>query len=124
MAITLNPGRQEVIAAKVDIDYTDVADGAAYPAVQLPAGAIVVGGFFVTTSAFDATTTLTLSVGSDTLLSAAPVDATGVDSITVTGTKYTVQDTVDFDLSGAVTQGAGTLVIEYIVDGRAAFSEG
>lgn len=44
MPIKKLSGRQEVIAATADFKFSDVVSGAYAPAVELPGGAIVVGG--------------------------------------------------------------------------------
>lgn len=135
MSVTLNPGRQEVIAAKIAVGYADIdSDTAgAEPVIQVPAGAIVVGGYVNVTEAFDSTTSDALDVGDgddDDRYSATPIDlqSTGVTALDVTGYKYTTQDTIDVEwtagATGTATAGAFEIVVQYIVDGRAAFSQG
>lgn len=135
MAITKNEGRQEVIAAKVTLTYdtlsSDVAVGEAI--MQLPAGAIVVGGFVNVTTAFDSTTSDVLDIGDsvdDDEYTATPVNlqALGVTALTITGYKYTAQTDLLAEWTagstGTATAGSADVVVQYIVDGRAAFSEG
>ena len=47
MTITKKSDRQEVIAATADFTFSDVTSGAYAAAVDVPAGAIVVGGHLV-----------------------------------------------------------------------------
>ena len=126
MAITKNSGRQEVIAARVDIDYTDIATAGEYEAMNLPEGAIIVSGYF-----YDDTTGLTdvaISVedgdGTELIADMAGTFANGRVDITPTGAKITVPGFVKLDTTGTVTAGTAYLYIEYVVAGRAAFSEG
>lgn len=130
MAITKKSGRQEVIAARVTGTFgtgADVSATGTYPAIDVPEGAVVVGGHFVVSDA--TTATVDVHVQSEALaVYAADIDgaATGLTALTPTGYKYTAADTIDLMIDTAAAEAAGTweLVVEYIVDGRAAFSEG
>lgn len=131
MAITKKAGRQEIIAAKVDFTFgtgADVAVQGTYPAIDVPAGAIVVGGYLNITDATTATVDVNVGDGGSTTRYASAVDgaATGRTALTLTGYKYTTPDTIDVVITVADPAAAGTaeLVVEYIVDGRAAFSQG
>jgi len=74
--------------------------------------------------------TIAVKIGSETYKTAADVTTTGTFALTPTGTKLSAADTVDFLHDVADTSittasaGAGYLIVNYIVDGRAAFSEG
>jgi hypothetical protein len=126
MAVDLEAGRQELIAARVTVTYDDFDDAgnSAENAIALPYNAIVIGGHVTIKSAFDAT--ITLDVGdeaSDTAYaSGVAADATGLTSLTPDGTIYTSPDHITVNVSGAVTQGEAEIVVTYIVKGRAAFS--
>lgn len=131
MAITLNSGRQEVIGARVVVSLgtgNDVSAIGTYPAVQVPAGAVVVGGYVNVTDATDATVDLNLGDGGSATRYASAVDgaATGLTALTVTGYKYPVADTIDLGIAtlGASAAGEVEIYVEYVVDGRAAFSQG
>lgn len=131
MAITKKSGRQEVIAAKVTGTFgtgNDIAVQGTYGAVDVPEGAIVVGGYFYISDATTATVDVHVGDGGATNRYADNVDgaATGVTALTITGYKYTAADTIDLlvDTADPAADGAWELVVEYIVDGRAAFSEG
>ncbi len=132
MTITKDSGRQEVVCADVGFSFDEFgASGVAEAALDLPQNAVVVGGFLVIDTAFDSLTSDTLTVGdgdSDDLY-VAGIDGTAaaLSAIVPTGKKYTVPDTIDIKWTGvgtAPTQGAGRLIVEYIVDARAMFSQG
>lgn len=137
MPIKKLSGRQEVIAATADFTYADVTDNTYMPAVDVPAGAIVVGGHLAITTLFNSATTDQFSIGdkvgsaaaSNTTYAALSADVTAVGAIPIvpTGKKYTVDSTVGVVWDGtgtAPTAGVGRLTVLYIVDGRAAFSQG
>lgn len=131
MAITKNSGRQEVISARVTGTFgtgADIGVQGTYGAIDVPAGAIVVGGYFYISDATTATVDVHVGDGGVTNRYADNVDgaATGITALTITGYKYTVADTIDLlvDTADPAADGAWELVVNYIVDGRAAFSQG
>ncbi len=137
MTITKKSGRQEVIAATADFTFSDVTSGAYAAAVDVPAGAIVVGGHLAITTIFNSATDDKFSIGDKVGAAAAAnttyaaqsayITAPGAVAIVPTGKKYTAAATVGvvWTGTGAVpTAGAGRLTVLYIVDGRAAFSQG
>lgn len=130
MAITKKSGRQEVIAAKVDVTLgtgNDVAATGTYGAVDVPEGAIVVGGFIYISDATTASVDFHVGDGIDDNRYADNVDgaATGLTALTLTGYKYTAADTIDIMVDTATPAAAGalTLVVLYIVEDRVAFSQ-
>ena len=137
MPITKKSGRQEVIAATADFTYADLVSGAYAAAVDLPGGAIVVGGHLAITTIFNSGTDDKFSIGdkvgaasaANTTYAALSADITvaGAVPIVATGKKYTESSTVGvvWTATGtAATAGVGRLTVLYIVDGRAAFSQG
>lgn len=135
MAITKSPGRQEIVAARKVVAYSDPADdtGASEALIEVPAGAIVIGGYVYVSTAFDSTTSDALDIGDGDDVdryTATPIDlqSTGVTALDVTGYKYTAQDNIDIQWTagstGTATAGQFEVVVEYIVEGRAAFSQG
>lgn len=137
MPITKKSGRQEVIAATADFTFADVVSGVYAPAVDLPGGAIVVGGHLAITTVFNSATDDKFSIGDQVGSAAATantyaaqsadVTAPGAVAIVPTGKKYAEPSTVGVVWTGtgaAPSAGAGRLVVLYIVDGRAAFSHG
>lgn len=137
MPIKKLSGRQEVIAATADFTYADVTSGAYAAAVDLPGGAIVVGGHLAITTIFNSATTDQFSIGDKVGANAAAaatyaaqsadITAPGAVPIVATGKKYAEPSTVGIVWTGAgaaPSAGAGRLTVLYIVDGRAAFSQG
>lgn len=131
MAITLNSGRQEVIAARVVVTLgtgNDVDAIGTYPAVQLPANAVVVGGNISVSDATTATVDFNLGDADDADRYAAAVDGGAVGSalLTVTGTKYDVPTVLNLGVATAAPadEGQVEITVLYVVEGRAAFSEG
>lgn len=137
MPIKKLSGRQEVIAATADFTYADVTSGTYAAAVDLPGGAIVVGGHLAITTIFNSATTDQFSIGDKVGANAAAaatyaaqsadITAPGAVPIVATGKKYAEPSTVGVVWTGAgaaPSAGAGRLTVLYIVDGRAAFSQG
>lgn len=133
MPIKKNSARQEVIAAHVDFTYADIPTTATvYEALDLPPGAVVVGGDLVVTTAWNTGTTATIDIGdvttgnryaNDVDLKTAARTALTLTGFTTTTTQKTVNATPT--LSGtAATAGAARLTVLYVVKGRAAFSQG
>ncbi len=121
----LNSGRQEVIAARSKVALgtdTDVAVQGTYPALSLPEGAVIVGGFVNVVDATSAGATLTLG----TITGAVALDAVAKTDITVSGAELAVAEVLDAVVGGAdpVLAGSVEIVVEYVVDGRTAFSQG
>ncbi|WP_311221351.1 MULTISPECIES: hypothetical protein [unclassified Acidovorax] len=137
MPIKKLTGRQEVIAATADFTFADVTSGTYAAAVDVPAGAIVVGGHLAITTIFNSATTDQFSIGDKVGANAAAaatyaaqsadITAPGAVPIVATGKKYAAAATVGIVWTGAgaaPSAGAGRLTVLYIVDGRAAFSQG
>lgn len=137
MPIKKLSGRQQVIAATADFKFSDLASGVYAPAVDVPGGAIVVGGHLAITEVFNSATDDKFSVGdqegSDAAVKttyaalSADIATPGAIALVPTGKKYTKSGTVGVAWTGtgaAPTAGAGRLTVLYIVDGRAAFSQG
>lgn len=131
MAITKDSGRQELVVARVVVTLgtgNDVAATGTYGAIDVPEGAIVVGGHINVSDATTATVDIHVGDGGAANRYANDVDggATGLTALTITGYKYTTADTVDIMIDTAAPAAAGQieLVVMYMVDGRAAFSEG
>ncbi len=126
MAITKNAGRQEVIAARVDLPFADIAAAGEYEAMNLPEGAIITSGYFYDNST--GLTNVAISVedkdGTELIADMAGTFANGRVDITPTGVALTVPGFVKLDTTGTVTAGTAYLYIEYVITGRAAFSEG
>lgn len=137
MAITKNAARQEVICASVPFAYTDVTDDTYMAAVDVPAGAIVVGGGIAVTTLFNSATDDKFSIGhkvgsasaDKTQYAALSADVTAAPTwipIVPTGYKFTEAGSIGIVWNGSGTApsaGAGRFVVQYIRDGRSAFSQ-
>lgn len=133
MAIKYRSGRQEVIAATIEIAFNDPAeDGEAENAISLPANAIVVGGDVTVLEAWDSGTSATLKLGDaddDDRYTGTPVNLknAGRTALTLTGYKHAIDEFLKatFAQEGtAATQGKARITVLYVVEGRAAFSQG
>ena len=138
MAITFKPGRQEKIVATVDYTFSDLTSGTAIAAIKLPKGARVLNVTNKIGTAFNSATSDALIIQSNestpkayiTIAAGSGALSAGLTSVAATtnlGFKFTAPQTVDVKWTGvgtAPTTGDGTLIVEYIIDGRAAFAEG
>ena len=119
-------GRQFPLVAHQDFDLSELTSGSAIAAVKVPAGARVIGGGVMIDTAFDSATSDVMDVGDgddDDRYSATPIDvsAAGYTALDITGYKYTTTDFIDLIWTGAgtaATEGAGRLIVEYIIDNR------
>lgn len=131
MAITKDVGRQDLIVANVKFTLgagTNVAAQGVFPALELPAGAVITGGYLKVTTATSASVTLAVGVtGAPTeVLGATSAASAGVTAVTVTGTPYVGKNTLNVTVAGAtpVTAGEAELTVTYFVKGRAEFTQG
>lgn len=118
-------GRQEVISARYKISLgtdNDIEVQGSYPSLSLPEGAVVLDGVIRVT---DATSVgATLSLGS--LASGVSLSAVANTAITVTSIEEPAAIVIPVVIGGAdpVLEGEVEITVNYIVDGRAAFSQG
>jgi len=130
MPIKKNAGRQDLLVAYVDIALGDLTAGTAQVAIDLPHGAVLVGGDAVVKTSFNAATTATLKVGDkgdDDRYGSLDVKTVGSTALTMTGYKHNVGEPllVSFAQTGtAATTGQMRLAVQYYVEGRSAFSQG
>lgn len=132
MSITLNDSRQAPLWAFVDINLADFAGGAVQDAIELPAGAIVVGGFVQPITSFNAATTATLKVGDsvdDDRYSSTPVDVKALTSVqlNVTGYEMPAQGKVKVTYAStgtAASTGKCRLFLAYIRSNRTQSTQG
>lgn len=133
MTITKNSGRQELIAAYVDINLADLTTNVAENAIELPANAVLTAGALVTTEAWNSTSTDVMDVGDVTtparyltdgniraLAARVPLVMTG---FVVTNTQKWLSVTWTSG-GGTPTTGKVRLEVQYYVKGRAEFSQG
>lgn len=133
MTISKNSGRQELVAAYVDINLADLTSAADVSAMNLPVGAVVVSGALVTTEAWNSTTSDVMDVGDATTqnryLNDGNIRALGARvALVPTGFVHTATEpalTVRWVSGGGTpTTGKVRLEVQYYVKGRAAFSQG
>lgn len=131
MAVTKVPSRQTTLVATLDITYVTlgaaITTGLVVPLVDLPYGAIVTGGHFVVTTTWVGPTVCSLDLGdagNDDRYTSTIINLLSDTyvALTPTGYKYTAADAIDgtsIQSVAVATAGAGTLVVEYIIDDRA-----
>lgn len=137
MAITKKPGRQEKVVAIVDYALADLVNGTAVAAINLPANARVLEVINKIGTAFNSGTTDALVIQNNESTPKAFITVSAaLNSLTAglasraantnLGYKNTVPSTIDVKWTGAgtaATTGTGTLIVEYVVDGRTAFAQ-
>jgi len=134
MAIAKDSGRQEVIHADIPFTFATLgATAVAIEAIDLPVGAEIIGGDLIVDTAFDTGTTATFKFGDaldDDRYTASAIDLKTAARTALTVTGYRALATsnklkiLPTYVGTAATAGAGRVRIQYIVDGRAAFSQG
>lgn len=132
MSITQNDSRQAPLWAFVDINLADFAGGAVQDAIELPAGAIVVGGFVQPITSFNAATTATIKVGDsvdDDRYSSTPVDVKALTPVqlNVTGYEMPAQGKVKVTYAStgaAASTGKCRLFLAYIRSNRTQSTQG
>lgn len=132
MSIKKNAGRQELISASLLINFNDpTAYGTAESAIDLPGGAILVGGDVTVLTAWNSATSATLKLGDtadDDRYTGTPIDlkTAGRTALTLTGYKHTVAEALKALLAqagAAATAGQARISIQYYVLGRSAFTQ-
>jgi len=144
MAITKDIGRQCALTARLVVGFADgknvFDDGTATAAIDLPVGAIVIGGYVRVNTVFNSTTSDALLVGDavdpNRYIASCDLQSLGhyhfimgdvltanTTSATVgPGYKYTASDTIDVKwtagTANTATTGEFEIVVTYIVDGR------
>ena len=127
--------RQEKIVACVELTFADLTSATAYNAVQLPEDAVLTGGQYRVSTAFDSGTSDAVVVAFNSLTLVDDTDAQAAvltafsmpttsnpNNVEVSTPTYV---TVTWTGAGtAPTAGAITLEVEYVVKGRSAFSQG
>jgi hypothetical protein len=120
-ADTRNTGATQVVQTKTVL----FNDADATNAFALPAGSLITGISFITTTLFDAASTITLSIGATAITEALTVTDPGVnafvcDNAAAASALWANTGTTDKFVTytvaqGASTAGAGTIVINYVV---------
>jgi hypothetical protein len=130
--IKYKSGRQEIIAAMLGFTFADItASGVAENAIEVPEGAIVVGGDIVVLTAWNTTGTATLSLGdagsATRYANAVNLKAAARTALTLTGYKHSVTEWLKALVTTAdlnANAGEARITLHYVRDGRVAFSQG
>jgi hypothetical protein len=120
-ADTRNTGATQVVQTDV-VNFNDADNANAF---VLPAGSLIVAFRFITTTTFDAASTITLSIGGTAITAALTVTNPGAYSFTAAATEAaaalwantgTTDKFVTYTVAqGASTAGVGLLIVEYVV---------
>jgi hypothetical protein len=120
-ADTRNTGATQVVQTDV-VNFNDADDSNAF---VLPAGSLITAFRFITTTTFDAATTITLSIGGTAITAALTVTTAGAYQFTAAATTAaaalwantgTTDKFVTYTVAqGASTVGVGLLIVEYVV---------
>ena len=120
-ADTRNTGATQVVQTDV-VNFNDADNANAF---ALPAGSLITSFRFITTTTFDAATTVTLSIGGTAITGALTVTSPGVYNFVAAATEAaaalwantgTTDKFVTYTVAqGASTAGVGLLVVEYVV---------
>jgi len=129
MALVKNSGRQEVIAARLGLPYQGLTTAGTFEAINLPEGAIITSGY-VFIGTLTGVTNMAVNVvdkdGTELLPDMAGTYAAGRVDLVPLGVKIPVPSFINITTTGDATDGdtQNYLYVEYVVAGRAAFSEG
>ncbi len=124
--LTLKSGRQTPLVAMIAFTYLNIADTAtAVKAINLPYGAVVVGGYLIVDTVFNHGTTSVLDVGDlvdpDRYLVDTDLKTLGKTSLLLTG--YASDGEAIYlkpvHVGTAATTGAARLIVEYVINERA-----
>lgn len=128
MAITKNAGRQDVVCAMAEINFGDVTTAVAAEAIDIPQGAIIIGGSLGVETAFNSDSSDHMVVTGpqgEALLGSSDIQAAGPFDLLVTSKATTAAGTVTVTLTAvgtARTAGVVRLTVMYVVVDRAHFS--
>lgn len=130
MSIIKKSGRQDILSAVIDFNYSDLVNGVEIPAIELPYDALIVGGFLTTLVAFNSATSDVVDIKAPNgfaLATGVSVHTTGTTSIAIDGNympnigDVTVKWT---GVGGGTSAGKCRLVINYIVKDRCTANQG
>lgn len=131
MALKLKSGRQSVILAYIDVVLADLVTTVAKNLIELPNGAVVVGGGVVVTQVFNSTTSDVLDIGdagsANRYKNDVNLQALGLTALAPTGYVTTAPTKITgtwVSGGGTPTTGAFRLWVEYFVQNRALFNQG
>lgn len=125
-ALRLKSGRQSVVSAYMDVVLGNHATTVALDEIEVPQGAVVVGGGVTVTEVFNSTSSDVLDIGdsgtANRYKNDVDLQALGFTALVPTGYVYTAPSKIKgvwVSGGGSPTTGAYTLRVDYIVRGRA-----
>lgn len=126
MAIVKNAGRQEPLAAYIDIDFSELTTAGEFEVMNLPEGAMFIAGGIISglTGPTDYTLTVDDKDGTEIVADVAGTYGAGFVAIAPNGTATTVPGFVKLTTTGNASAGTIRVYLCYIVNGRACVSEG
>lgn len=129
MAILYGENRQDATTAVVQFDFSDATSGSFTPLLTLPNSAIILHGALLVTTASDAATSETLSIGTSgaatSLVNAANAKSAARTALTLTNTIYSGRTVIGVTRTavGATTAGSYTLTLTYATVGSSDFTQ-
>jgi len=131
MAITKDNSRQTPAVAIVDFTFADFVSGTIQAAVDIPQDAVLIGGDLIIDTVFNSGGNDTLTVGDVTVTDRykAGINGQSLGRTALVPTGFATTNTQKYigvkwtGTSTAPTTGAGRLIVEYIQNGRADFSQ-
>lgn len=131
-AVTFDDGRQNPCATSFPFTFDQLTSAVFVPLIKLPTNAVLISLYAIIDTVFNSATSDTISIGDQpTGASARPTQyAAAVTAQALgklagaapTGYKYAAAGSLGIVWTGvgaAPTTGAGRLIVEYIIDGRA-----
>lgn len=116
--IKLNPGRQYALTLVQHFTAADLDGTNPVVAARLPRNAVILRGHVAVSTAFSTGTMNVGTEGDADALGALNLATVGVKPLTVNGQEVGYTD-IKLTPSAAMAAGEGTLVIEYVITGRA-----
>lgn len=131
MSIRFKEARQLVRSAYVEADFSDLATGVFVPIIEVPNGAVVIGGSLRVITAGDGGTSETMSLGTSgaatALVNAANAKVAARTAITVPNAPVTGGATYGLTRTEggtAATVGTYGVEISYLISGSSDFTQG
>lgn len=131
MSLKLQSGRQPPLLAYIDVVLADLVTAVAKNLIELPHGAVVIGGGVVVTQVFNSTTSDVLDIGdagvANRYKNDVDLQALGLTALVPTGYITTAPTKITgtwVSGGGTPTTGAFRLWVEYYVQGRSLSNQG
>lgn len=131
MALKLKSGRQPTLLAYIDIVLADLVTTVAKNLIELPHGAVVIGGGVIVSEVFNSTTSDVLDIGdagsANRYKNDVNLQALGLTALVPTGYVTTAPTKITgtwVSGGGVPTTGKARLFVEYFVQGRVLSNQG